>query len=106
MTTIQLERLYTKVLDHHQRSYTSSEVIVSVRDTDYYESPFSLLLELIAYFIAEYHKKGKIEFKIWHVGKNIRLLAKVILFFAKLYRHYFPEVELNEIYQYKSEDFV
>ena len=55
------------------------------------ETPWSILLEMMAFFIENYVDNGKVTFSWVHFTKNYKAICKVIEFFKALYTHFFGD---------------
>lgn len=45
---------------------------------------WSLLMEMVTWFIVNYVEEGKIKFKLWNLKKNLEAIIHVIRFFKKV----------------------
>lgn len=106
MKVSNLEKLSEKIEELHYRNVSLYEMDnLNIGGFSYNVSPYSLLLDLIVFFISEYRTDGTIKFKFWQVKKNITLLVKVIRFFRALYNYFYPEDVEGYLPKYTSKAF-
>lgn len=78
-------RLYQRHLNDAVRlSNHSQEAYLSNIDKP---SAWTLLIELLDYFVSSYISNGKFVFRIWHLGKHINMIRKLWNFFEDLYEN-------------------
>jgi len=54
-------------------------------------TPWSLLLDLLSFFVLNYIMLGKFRFRIWQLGKHVKMIRKLWNFFEQLYQYFFKE---------------